>query len=66
MFGAKTHQETDGFTEVMVIPKFARNLISVGRLNDNGNKFVSRECESELRNPNGETMKFEKESNGMT
>jgi hypothetical protein len=66
VFGAKTHQETDDFTEVMVIPKFARNLISVGRLNDNGNKFVSRKCESELRNQNGETMKFEKESNGMT
>jgi hypothetical protein len=40
--------------EVMVIPNFARNLISVGRLNENGNKFVSRKDESELRNPNGE------------
>jgi hypothetical protein len=39
----------------------------VGRLNENGNKFVSRKDESELRNPNGaETMKFEKESDGMT
>ena len=52
--------------EVMVIPNFARNLISVGRLNENGNEFVSRKDESELRNLNGETMKFEKESDGMT
>ncbi len=52
--------------EVMVIPNFARNLINVGRLNENGNEFVFRKDESELRNPNGETMKFEKESDGMT
>ncbi|KAI2500190.1 hypothetical protein MHU86_14265 [Fragilaria crotonensis] len=46
--------------EVMVIPDFARNLISVGRLNENGNEFVSRKDESELKNPSGDTMKFEK------
>ena len=52
--------------EVMVIPEFARNLISVGRLNDAGNKFVRRKGESELTNPAGETMKLEKEMDGMT
>ncbi|KAI2510705.1 hypothetical protein MHU86_3653 [Fragilaria crotonensis] len=52
--------------EVMVIPDFARNLISVGRLNENGNEFVSRKDESELKNPSGDTMKFEKETDGMT
>ncbi|KAI2509133.1 PIF1-like helicase [Fragilaria crotonensis] len=50
----------------MVIPDFARNLISVGRLNENGNEFVSRKDESELKNPSGDTMKFEKETDGMT
>ena len=46
--------------QVMVVPAFARNLISVGRLVEKGNEFVSTKTGSSISNATGELLEFNK------
>jgi Reverse transcriptase (RNA-dependent DNA polymerase)/Zinc knuckle len=52
-------------TNVMVVPDFATNLVSVGRLTDKGNEFITDKYGAKLIGPGGETLKFTKGLNGM-
>ena len=52
-------------TSVMVVPEFARNLISVGRLTEKGNEFVAGKEGSKLKNDVGKIMEFETGPDGM-
>ena len=51
--------------EVMVVPGFAKNLISVGRLTEKGNEFVAGKEGSKILNESGDMLKFETGSDGM-
>ena len=61
----KKTKKTLQLRNVMVVPQFAQNLISVGRLIEKGNEFVSSKEETKLINRSGEIMKFEKGTDGM-
>ena len=47
-------------------PRLCSKSDQCGMFNENGNKFVSKKAESELKSTTGDTMKFEKETDGMT
>ena len=49
----------------MVVPGFARNLISVGRLTEKGNQFVAGKEGSKIFNDSGGIMSFETGTDGM-
>jgi hypothetical protein len=51
--------------EVMVVPGFAKNLISVGRLTEKGNEFVAGKEGSKIFNESREMLEFETDSDGM-
>jgi gag-polypeptide of LTR copia-type/Zinc knuckle len=51
--------------QVMVVPAFARNLISVGRLVERGNEFVSTKAGSSISKETGERLEFETGNDGM-
>ena len=50
---------------VMVVSAFARNLISVGRLVEKGNEFISTKTGSSISNESGERLEFKSGSEGM-
>jgi hypothetical protein len=51
--------------DVMVVPNFAKNLISVGRLTDHGNAFATDKTGARLTNENEDVLNFEKGTDGM-
>ncbi|KAI2504335.1 Reverse transcriptase (RNA-dependent DNA polymerase) [Fragilaria crotonensis] len=51
--------------DVMVVPGFAKNLISVGRLTEKGNEFVAGKEGSKIFNESREMLEFETGSDGM-
>ena len=48
----------------MVVPNFAKNLISVGRLTENGNTFETNKHGAKLTNASGESLNFYKGPDG--
>ncbi len=51
--------------EVMVVPGFAKNLISVGRFTEKGNVFVAGKEGSKILSESGDMLKFETGSDEM-
>ncbi|KAI2497955.1 PIF1-like helicase [Fragilaria crotonensis] len=51
--------------DVMVVPNFAKNLISVGRLTDHGNAYATDKTGARLTNENEDVLNFEKGTDGM-
>ena len=51
--------------DVMVVPGFAKNLISVGRLTEKGNEFVAGKDGSKIFNESRGMLEFETGSDGM-
>ena len=61
----KDTKKTLKLEKVMVVPGFARNLISVGRLTEKGNEFVAGKEGSKIFNDSGGIMSFETGTDGM-
>ena len=61
----KDTKKTLKLEKVMVVPGFARNLISVGRLTEKGNQFVAGKEGSKIFNDSGGIMSFETGTDGM-
>ena len=51
--------------DVMVVPGFAKNLISVGRLTEKGNEFVAGKEGSKIFNESRDMLEFETGPDGM-
>ena len=61
----KDTKKTLKLEKVMVVPGFARNLISFGRLTEKGNEFVAGKEGSKIFNDSGGIMSFETGTDGM-
>ena len=60
-----TGKEKLKLEEVIVVPGFAKNLISMGRLTEKGNEFVAGKEGSKISHESGDMLKFETASDGM-